>query len=377
MNQKTSVAAFSMFFLLSSFSFFSVNIFAQSKVQKLYESESYMKCINLCNKNLSKNNDKLNSNLYKSLSVIELSDDKKLTEKYSDPVSEALKGIKRLEKYANSHPSDYFRSENRYRIDKIVRFAINKSDSSYKEGNLKYAGKILQKIRIIYPKENLYLYKYAKLYRFNSADVLTKDKTLSEKELHKTLYNVFNHAEKYFNGQSRNEFIEDLNLLYNDTTCDLETASTILVLYPQKFKQDVEFQMLAQKFQEKYWQIKMLFEVNNTRATGVACGGLLMDPKPPIILNNCLCRTAQKYTEYMKKEDFFSHTGKDGSSPWQRASKEGCTADAENIAGNFTKNTNIVVKQWLGSEGHCKNIMGFHTKAGFGHAGEYWVQMFK
>lgn len=350
---------------------------SQNKVQKLYESEKYMKCIQQCNKNLSKSVDKQNSNLYKSLSILELANDKKLLELYSKPVSEMLKGIKRIEKYANQHPSDYFRSENRYRIDKVVRFALNTSDSAYKKGELKDASKILLKIRAIYPKKNLYLYKFAKLYNFNSNAILLKDKGLKENDLHKTLYAVFSNIKTYFNGQSKQELLNDLNLLYNDTACDLQNASTILVLFPQKFKQDAEYQKTALKFQKKYWQIKMLFEVNNTRAEGVACGGLLIDPKDPLILDNCLCRTAKKYAEYMQKENFFSHTGKDGSSPWQRAHIEGCSADAENIAGISTQNTNNVVKMWLDSEGHCKNIMGFHKKVGFGNAGSLWVQMFK
>ncbi len=368
---------FSAIFLLL---FFCIPFFSNSqetKVVKLYDSGNYMKCINLSNKNLSKSIDKLNSNLYKSLSLIELTNDEKLLKIYSDPVSEALKGIKRIEKYANSHPSDYFRSENRYRIDKVVRFALNSADSSYKKGNIKYADKILKKIRSVYPKNNLYLYRYAKLYNFNSFAVMKKDKIIKEKDLHKSLYEVINNCKKYFNGQSKQELLNDLKLMYNDTAVDLETASTILVLYPQKFKQDKEYTEIATKFQKKYWQIKMLFEVNNTRASGVACGGLLIDPKPPIILSNCLCRTAQKYSEYMNKENFFSHTGKDDSSPWQRALKEGCTADAENIVSNSSNDTNITLRQWLSNEGHCKNIMGFHTKAGFGNTGSYWVQMFK
>ncbi len=375
-NQKSNsvsrnIILFQLFLFLSLFSN------AQNKVQKLYESESYMKCINLCNKNLSKSIDKQNSNLYKSLSLIELINNKKVKEMYSDPVSEALKGIKRIEKYADSHPSDYFRSENRYRIDKVIRFAENKADSSYNSGNIKYASKVLQKIRAVYPNKNIYLYKFAKLYNFNSYAVLKKDKNLTEKFLHKQLYEVFNNSTKYFGGNTKQELLSDLTLLYNDTACDLETASTILVLFPKKFKQDSAFKSQALKFQEKYWQIKMLFEVNNKRASGYACGGLLIDPKPALILDNCLCRTAQKYSEYMQRENFFSHTGEDGSSPWERAEKEGCTADAENLAENTNKKTNIIVKQWLDSEGHCKNIMGFHTKAGFGNAGEYWVQMFR
>ena len=363
--------------ILLTFLFFYSAASAQSKVQKLYEGESYMKCINVSNKNLKNGKDKQNSNLYKSLSIIELTNDKKLLAIYSDPVSEALKGIKRIEKYANSHPSDYFRSENRYRIDKVVRFALNKADSAYTAGNLKYARKILLKIRLIYPKNNLYLYKFAKLYNFNSYAVLKNDKKLKEENLHKRLYEVINHAEKYFNGQAKTELINALTLMYNDSACDPETASTILILYPQKFKKNKEYLKQVQKFQEKYPRIKMLFEVNDIRAKGVACGGLLIDPKPALILSNCLCRTAQKYAEYMQKEDFFSHTGKDGSSPWKRAEKEGCSADAENLAKNSSNNTKVTLNQWLDSEGHCKNIMGFHTKIGIGNAGDIWVQMFK
>ncbi|MCF6185394.1 MAG: hypothetical protein L3J56_12390, partial [Bacteroidales bacterium] len=53
-----------------------IYIKAQSKVQKLYESENYNKCINLSNRNISKGTDILNSSLYKSLSIIELYNDK-------------------------------------------------------------------------------------------------------------------------------------------------------------------------------------------------------------------------------------------------------------------------------------------------------------
>ncbi|NOZ34284.1 MAG: CAP domain-containing protein [Chlorobi bacterium] len=364
-------------FLLMLFFLSPKYINAQSKVQKFYESENYGKCINLSNKNLSKGRDILNSSLYKSLSIIELYNNKKLNEQYSNPISQALNGIKTIEKYSAKHPSDYFHSENRYRIDKVVRFAENEADSFYIQGKIKEAKKILIKLRKIFPENNLYLYKFAKLYNFNSYAVLKSDKNISEKELHKKLYEVIKNSEKYFKSGEKSEFLNDLNLLYSDTACDLETASTILVLYPQKFKQDAEFEKQAIRFQKKYYQIKMLFEINSTRAAGYACGSLLTDPRPPLILDNCLCRTAKKYAAYMQKENFFSHTGNDGSSPWNRAEREGCSANAENLAENSTKNTKTVLQQWLNSEGHCKNIMGFHQKIGIGNSGSYWVQMFR
>ncbi len=190
------------------------------------------------------------------------------------------------------------------------------------------------------------------------------------------MYEVFANCKKYFRRNTGKELIEDLNLLYNDTACDLQTASTILVLYPQKIGHDTEFEQQVIKFQDKYMQIKMLIEINKKRASGYVCGGLLIDSRPPLILSNCLSRTARKYAEYMQKENI-SHTDKGSSTPWQRAKEEGCSADAENIAVNYTDNTKVVLKQWLDSEGHCKNIMGFHKEFGIGNAGNYWVQMFK
>ncbi len=364
-----------LFLLIISFVF--SQTYAQSKVQKLYESGNYMKCINISNKNIKNGKDKLSSYLYKSLSVIELYDSDKLRELYKYPVIEALKGIHKLEKFKVKYPSDYFYSENRYRIDKIIRFAERKADSLFYANNIGGSLRIYYKFRAIYPQNNYYLYKYSKLLNFNSYAVLESDKNLTEKHLHERMYEVFANCKKYFRRNTRKELIEDLNLLYNDTACDLQTASTILVLYPQKIGHDTEFEQQVMKFQDKYMQIKMLLEINKKRASGYVCGGLLIDPRPPLILSNCLSRTARKYAEYMQKENIFSHTGKGDSTPWQRAKEEGCSADAENIAANYTDNTKVVLKQWLDSEGHCKNIMGFHKEIGIGNAGNYWVQMFK
>jgi len=336
-----------------------------------------MRCITVANRNIKAGKDKQNSYLYKSLSLVELSSEPELLSVYSNPVSEILKGIRYLESYKSKHPSDYFHSENRYRIDKIVRFSVRKADSLYASGDIKHAEKLFLKLRRIYPDNKLYLYKYAKLYRFNSGVVLEHDKTLTKDVLYSDLYYVFKNIEDYFKADAENEFLSDLKLLYADTACDLQAASMILVLYPQKFNMSENFKTEAKQFAERYYQIKMLFEVNNLRTSGTVCGGILTDSRPPLILSNCLCKTAQEYASYIRKEDFFSHAEEDDSLLFERVKSEGCPVRAVNIALISSSNISGVIKKWAGNEKYCKNIVGFYRQTGFGKDGACFVQLFK
>jgi uncharacterized protein YkwD len=102
-----------------------------------------------------------------------------------------------------------------------------------------------------------------------------------------------------------------------------------------------------------------------------------------------LNRAAQGHSEDMRDQNYFDHTGLDGSSPWDRACDAcyelGCgpqTAMAENIAagnsgaqGTFT--------QWQNSPGHNANMLGVNfTQIGIGRAtgggqyGSYWTNVF-
>ncbi len=86
----------------------------------------------------------------------------------------------------------------------------------------------------------------------------------------------------------------------------------------------------------------------------------------------------------MALDNFFSHTGSDGSSPGQRISRQGYPwrAYGENIAvGDLTVSS--VLQGWLGSEGHCRNLMDpTFTEIGAGYsiglfggnpAARYWT----
>jgi uncharacterized protein YkwD len=70
-----------------------------------------------------------------------------------------------------------------------------------------------------------------------------------------------------------------------------------------------------------------------------------------------LDRSAQKWTDAMVNRDFFSHTGS-GSDPGVRISLSGFpwSAVGENIATGFATPSSVVAA-WMGSTGHCHNIL--------------------
>ena len=352
------------------------NIFSQTKVQALFDAKKYEKCIKLCEKNIKENTDKLPSLLYKSLALIEVYDNKNIIKRYPNPVYEALKGVKRLETYKERKPEDKFYSGNKRKIKIVVDKALILADTFFNQCEFKRSSKIYKKLIEIYPHDKIYFFKIAKVYDFKTKNILSQLSRFSEKEYHENIYEVVSNSSKYLKKTGKYELEEALEKLYLQENCDLETLSTCLVFLKDNYASSDKADILSKKFQAKYWQIEMLIKVNEKRKSGYTCGGEEMKQKPPLILDNCLTRTAQKYAELINKENHFSHTGPDGKSPWTRAREEGCSADGENIAlGSGT--VFGALNQWMNSSGHCKNIMGYHTRMGIGEAGSYWVQMFR
>jgi len=99
--------------------------------------------------------------------------------------------------------------------------------------------------------------------------------------------------------------------------------------------------------------------------------------------NTALKTAAQKHSADMAKKDYFSHTGKDGRSPFDRMTDAGYafSAAAENIAAG-QRTPADVVKGWMNSAGHKANIINCtYTEIGVGYAkggsyGTYWTQDF-
>lgn len=109
----------------------------------------------------------------------------------------------------------------------------------------------------------------------------------------------------------------------------------------------------------------------------------------PLRLNNKLNKAAQTHSQDMATQDFFAHTGKDGSSVGDRVSKAGYNwrTVAENIAVG-QRTPSAVVKSWVNSPGHRKNILNTTIKdigvgyfflsedAGTTNYKAYWTQDF-
>jgi Ca2+-binding RTX toxin-like protein len=109
----------------------------------------------------------------------------------------------------------------------------------------------------------------------------------------------------------------------------------------------------------------------------------------PLALNAELSNTAQFHSQDMASQDYFSHTGKNGSSPWDRAEMfgYGMTAMGENIAAG-QRTPAAVVEGWKNSPGHRANMLNASfTEIGVGYEflatdtgsvnySHYWTQFF-
>lgn len=104
----------------------------------------------------------------------------------------------------------------------------------------------------------------------------------------------------------------------------------------------------------------MLDAVNATRAQARTCGTTAY-PAVPALTWSCPLKAAAKgHSTDMATNNFFSHTGSNGSSVGDRATGAGFswTAIGENIAaGTPYSAVSAVLQGWIDSPGHCANLM--------------------
>ncbi|RMF68803.1 MAG: CAP domain-containing protein [Cyanobacteria bacterium J069] len=105
--------------------------------------------------------------------------------------------------------------------------------------------------------------------------------------------------------------------------------------------------------------------------------------------NNKLGNAAQGHSLNMANQDFFSHTGKDGSTIGQRVTAAGYqwSTTGENIAAGYTTPA-AVVEGWINSPGHRANLLNpnyqeigigyYHLANDTGQVNyyHYWTQNF-
>lgn len=135
------------------------------------------------------------------------------------------------------------------------------------------------------------------------------------------------------------------------------------------------------------FQADMLAAVNAHRRAGASCGTRGSFPATTeLVWNANLAQAAAGHSEDMVTQNFFSHTGSNGSSVGDRATAAGYLwrSVGENIAAGQPDVT-AVVDAWMKSEGHCANLMnasyrdlGAACVAGTANTGyrSYWTQNF-
>lgn len=131
------------------------------------------------------------------------------------------------------------------------------------------------------------------------------------------------------------------------------------------------------------FQNQFLSRINNVRKSGCNCGRTYMPPVEPLSWNNYLERSASAHAQDMNRRRYFAHTSPSGRTIKNRLEDAGYTltgmrtyAFGENIAAG-QKSIDQVMKSWLKSEGHCKNIMNQNfTEVGVAEINLYWVQDF-
>lgn len=99
----------------------------------------------------------------------------------------------------------------------------------------------------------------------------------------------------------------------------------------------------------------------------------------PFVWSEDLSNVAKAHSDDMSENNFFSHTNKQGLSPFDRMKNYGIeySSAAENISKGY-KTPEAVVEGWKNSAGHRKNMLGSYTQIGVGYCedGSYWTQCF-
>jgi len=117
--------------------------------------------------------------------------------------------------------------------------------------------------------------------------------------------------------------------------------------------------------------------INAQRAKGCRCGKNYFPPQAPLVWNDTIAKAAQGHADYLAASNRLSHRDQKGSMARERLSRVGYSYQsyAENIAEGFFS-AEEVVKAWVESPMHCRNLMGKYEETAVGYSKGYWVQNF-
>jgi len=139
------------------------------------------------------------------------------------------------------------------------------------------------------------------------------------------------------------------------------------------------------KLSERSAGQRVLELVNRARATPRYCGDRAFNAARPVRWNDALAAASRLHAEDMAHNNYFSHSGSDGSDPAQRVERAGYRyrSTGENIAAGQMRPEDAVAA-WIKSPEHCANMMNpAFTEMGVAYAldsrsdmGVYWSQAF-
>jgi uncharacterized protein YkwD len=118
--------------------------------------------------------------------------------------------------------------------------------------------------------------------------------------------------------------------------------------------------------------------VNEVRRKGCRCGDTFYPASPALTWNSKLEQAAIVHSNDMYANNYFSHADQDGMKAGDRLDDAGYRwrTYGENIAFGY-RSERDVVKGWILSPGHCKNIMNKAFKEmAVSRVGDYWTQVF-
>jgi uncharacterized protein YkwD len=130
---------------------------------------------------------------------------------------------------------------------------------------------------------------------------------------------------------------------------------------------------------------RVLALVNEARGVARRCGWKRFEAAPPLARSEALDRAAHDHARDMASRSRMEHSGSDGSTPGERATRAGYRwrKVGENVAAG-QPTPERAVAEWLESPRHCASLMdpGF-TEMGIGFAADpasaavtYWAQVF-
>ncbi len=141
----------------------------------------------------------------------------------------------------------------------------------------------------------------------------------------------------------------------SDLDLDLDAAPAPAPAQPSLPEPDNSLSCSASAIE---FEATFLHLMNEARAVPRQCGSTTHDAAPSLKWNQQLYSAALSHSMDMTTNDFFDHTGSDNLNVQDRVDATGYAWQAvgENIAAG-QRSAEEVVKGWIDSPGHCRNIM--------------------